>query len=413
MPKRNDEPSHRDNDGLHRRRGVWYYCLTINNERRFFSTRTTNYQEARKIRSAAEEAQEKGQLPNDLAKWPFSKLLAHVRERRQPPAVSESTARLEKERSKPLLKHFGDVRVSRIDAATVMNYRDSRAALVSARTVNLELEVLRIVLKKAKLWARIVEGVKPLPENRRGPGRALEDSQEKLLFDTARSKPDWDAAFLAAMIAANTTMRGVEVKNLRLQDVNLIDREVAIRKSKTDAGLRTIPLNDGAMWAFARLVERANALGSREPDHFLFPRCLSRYTKASSRQTGYDPNRHQKTWRSAWRSLVKEAGRRAGRQAAGEALEAGRGLRAAIAAWKRAASSFRGVRFHDLRHHAITKLAESQASDATIMSLAGHLSREMMEHYSHVRKDAKRKAVDAIPSYIPEEKPVPATQRVQ
>jgi integrase len=57
-----------------------------------------------------------------------------------------------------------------------------------------------------------------------------------------------------------------------------------------------------------------------------------------------------------------------------------------------------GMRFHDLRHCAITKLAEGENSDATIMSIVGHLSREMMEHYSHVRRAARRKAVDSIRS---------------
>ena len=53
-------------------------------------------------------------------------------------------------------------------------------------------------------------------------------------------------------------------------------------------------------------------------------------------------------------------------------------------------------RFHDLRHTAITKLAETQASDMTIMAIAGHVSKKMLERYSHVRMTAKRKALDAI-----------------
>ena len=57
---------------------------------------------------------------------------------------------------------------------------------------------------------------------------------------------------------------------------------------------------------------------------------------------------------------------------------------------------FAALRFHDLRHHAITELAESQASDATIMAIAGHVSRQMLEHYSHVRLDLKRKALDGL-----------------
>ena len=51
-------------------------------------------------------------------------------------------------------------------------------------------------------------------------------------------------------------------------------------------------------------------------------------------------------------------------------------------------------RFHDLRHQAITELAELGLSDQTIMSIAGHVSKEMLNHYSHIRMAAKRKALD-------------------
>jgi hypothetical protein len=60
------------------------------------------------------------------------------------------------------------------------------------------------------------------------------------------------------------------------------------------------------------------------------------------------------------------------------------------------------LRFHDLRHTAITKLAESQASDQTIMAIAGHVSRAMLEHYSHIRMAAKRAALDSIATPLPE-----------
>jgi integrase len=58
-------------------------------------------------------------------------------------------------------------------------------------------------------------------------------------------------------------------------------------------------------------------------------------------------------------------------------------------------SPLHGLRFHDPRHHAITELAESQASERTIMAIAGHVSTRMLEHYSHIRMDAKRKAQSA------------------
>jgi hypothetical protein len=36
------------------------------------------------------------------------------------------------------------------------------------------------------------------------------------------------------------------------------------------------------------------------------------------------------------------------------------------------------------------------------MAIAGHVSRNMLEHYSHIRKAAKRAAVDAISTPLPE-----------
>jgi hypothetical protein len=61
-----------------------------------------------------------------------------------------------------------------------------------------------------------------------------------------------------------------------------------------------------------------------------------------------------------------------------------------------------GLRFHDLRHTAITKLAESQASDQTIMAIAGHVSQQMLEHYSHIRMAAKRDALNSIATPLPQ-----------
>ena len=125
------------------------------------------------------------------------------------------------------------------------------------------------------------------------------------------------------------------------------------------------------------------------PSTTFFPTCEERII---------DPSRPQKSWRTAWRKLVRETARRVGREAAQQALESGKGLRGAISAWKRAAAPIRGLRFHDLRHQAITEMAEAGASDATLMAVAGHMSRRMLEHYSHVRMAAKRTALEKLES---------------
>ena len=226
-----------------------------------------------------------------------------------------------------------------------------------------QLVVLRQILKRHKLWARIADDYTRMPENTQGPGRALADEEEKRLFSTARSNPRWQAAYYASLLASNTTARSCELRGLRLQDVDLMSAEMRIRRvtTKNDAGCRPVPLNGTATWAVARLLERAELLGCTEPDHYLFPAC---------ERGQIDPTRHQKTWRTAWRKLTRKAG-------------------------------LTGLRFHDLRHHCITKLAEAGVPEQTLMALAGHVTREMLEHYSHVRMQAKREAVKAIDSMPP------------
>ena len=51
---------------------------------------------------------------------------------------------------------------------------------------------------------------------------------------------------------------------------------------------------------------------------------------------------------------------------------------------------------HDNRHTLVTEISESGAGDEVIMSIAGHVSRAMLSRYSHVRMEAKRRALDEI-----------------
>ena len=59
------------------------------------------------------------------------------------------------------------------------------------------------------------------------------------------------------------------------------------------------------------------------------------------------------------------------------------------------------VRFHDLRHIAVTVMAEAGLPDATIMGQVGHVSPEMMRHYSHIRRQALNAAAAALePTFL-------------
>ncbi len=61
----------------------------------------------------------------------------------------------------------------------------------------------------------------------------------------------------------------------------------------------------------------------------------------------------------------------------------------------RKASGLEWFRPHDCRHTAITRWAEAGVPIPTIMSIAGHISRRMSEHYTRVTDAAKREAIAA------------------
>jgi integrase len=178
------------------------------------------------------------------------------------------------------------------------------------------------------------------------------------LLRRAATRPEWQTVACAARLALNTTMRGCEIKEMRWRDVDMMGRSLTVKKSKTEAGERVIPLNADAWEVILELYKRSQALVGVEPSHFLFPACETAHI---------DPTRPIKSWRTAWRRLTRAI------QCAGCGLlqnpsEACSKCGASIAKLK---SPFEGFRFHDLRHQAITELAESKASDQTILSIAG------------------------------------------
>jgi len=113
-------------------------------------------------------------------------------------AVAPKTHRIDKERTAALKAAFGGKRLCDITGDLVRAYQMKRVAKVSPRTVNLETKVLRMILKRARLWARMADEYKGLREDKRGPGRALSPEQEQKLFEVAASHKGWEVAYYAA-----------------------------------------------------------------------------------------------------------------------------------------------------------------------------------------------------------------------
>lgn len=223
----------------------------------------------------------------------------------------------------------------------------------SGRTINMELgELSRAMGGK---WSLLWPNVRKL-EERRDVGRALSPEEEKkLLQAVATMRSPLVGAFVR--IALLTGMRAGEITSLIWERVDLANRVVTVGRAKTSSGTgRQIPMNPElfkvlsahAKWFTARF-------GIAGPEQYLFP-----FGKPMPR----DPTKPITDISSAWDALRDASGVR--------------------------------CRLHDLRHTAATKMAEAGVPESTMLALMGHMSRAMLERYSHVRMAAKRTAVKSL-----------------
>jgi integrase len=265
--------------------------------------------------------------------------------------VAPNTRSIAKLALKHLLPRFGNRLLCDISVEDIQHYQQARLSeKAEGRTINIELGTLRQVLKTNNCWQPLGNKVRMLRE-RKDVARALAAEEESRLLGAAYNLDS--ACYTAIVLALNTAMRKDEIRKLRWQQVDFERRYLMVGHSKTEAGSgRLIPLNGAA---FDVLVGWARQFPNTEAEHYVFPFCENRHI---------NPTRPTQGWRTAWRHALRKAGFH--------------------------------CRFHDLRVTAITKLAESESSDLVIMSIAGHVSRRMLEHYSRIRMDAKRRALECI-----------------
>jgi len=109
--------------------------------------------------------------------------------------------------------------------------------------------------------------------------------------------------------------------------------------------------------------------GATQPDYFVFP---------YGSPLPNDPTRQSVELKTAWDSIRKAADV--------------------------------NCRWHDLRHTVCTKMAEAGVPESTMLAIMGHMSRAMLERYSHIRMVAKREAVESLrlgPKTAPSSEGVP------
>lgn len=111
-----------------------------------------------------------------------------------------------------------------VSSLRIREYRAWRAdQKVGPATLNAEFGILCRIMKRAKLWARVADDIRPLKEPAT-IGRALTEEDKQRLLKAAVMRHEWETAYLAAILCLNTTARGCELKALQWLDVDLFGR---------------------------------------------------------------------------------------------------------------------------------------------------------------------------------------------
>lgn len=275
--------------------------------------------------------------------------------------ISPRTLRDLQQYVRALNRKFGAIALQDIHVGLLREYQHQRSQTCGANKINQELGTLLRIMKRARAWTPdLEECYEPLQREEPDIPRAMTPEEQKRFLDVASSREEWQFVYFYSLLALATSASNCEMRGLRIGDLNLYSKVLQIRpeSAKNRYRIRTIPMHDEAVWAAERLLERVHSLGASGPHQYLMPfRC-------SPNHWDLDQPMSNSGIRKAWHAVREAAG----------------------VPW---------LRVHDLRHTAITRMAEAGVPIPVILSMAGHISTRMQQHYTAVSQFAKRRAVQA------------------
>jgi len=255
------------------------------------------------------------------------------------------------------LQEIGPEQVERFKAQrktdTVSRFKATKKTPIAPATINRELACLKTLFSKALEWGRIekntVRAVKKFKEDNARERILTAEEARRLLENASESiRP-------VLIIALNTGMRKNEILSLKWENVDLVRGYIFIEDSKSGKP-RKIPMNAAVSSAFMKLPHVSE---------FVF---FNPETKA--------PIKNIKT-------AFKAACRRA---KADPKDENDPGIV--------------GLRLHDLRHTAATKMIEAGVDLVTVSKILGHASIQMTMRYAHPTPENMRRAVEKLGEFV-------------
>ena len=235
---------------------------------------------------------------------------------------------------------LADMQLDKITGELVAQYRDARLKEVSANTVRLELAFLSVVFEQCrKEWGLAVSNpVRQIrmPKPGKPRQRRLEAGEEEALLAACKaSRAYYLHSFV--VLAIETGMRSGEMLAVRWEHVNFDKRTVFLPDTKNGSP-RTVPLSTRALSAIHALPRSINGRLFSSGYHSIHNAFKLALTKAQATQ----PNNEK---------------------------------------------FLRGLRFHDLRHEAVTRLFEKGLNPIEVSMVSGHKTLSMLQRYTHLRSE--------------------------
>ena len=271
------------------------------------------------------------------------------------PTKRPSTQTTERNRAEILRASLGDYSLAALSPEIIAQFRDKRLAgdlndkgqriPRANNTVRLELALLGHLYTIAiKEWGIGLPYNPVLSIRRPAPGagrnRRLAPDEEKRLLEAIDAHTNPMLRWIVR-IALETGMRSSEISTLRRGQVDVSRRIVLLLETKNTQP-RTVPLTALAAATFSEAL--SNPIRPIGTDLIFFG------------EPGRDGKRHPYNFNKSWLDIKASVG-------------------------------LKDLRFHDLRHEAVSRFVESGLSDQEVSAISGHKSMQMLKRYTHLRAE--------------------------